>query len=167
MSAAVQFDINGSFRVQELEVKFKPHRKLPLVQLSSPQAVHEFLKPIMADEPRERLVVLSLSPTNGVLGMETVSVGTSNASLVSPREVFKAPLITNASSIIVAHNHPSGSVEPSKKDLFVLETLRQACALLDIELIDFLIIAPRSYYSAIEKDPALVKGIQMKEVKNV
>lgn len=156
----MQLDLNHSFKVQELEVKFKPHRKPTLTRLTSPQAVHEFLKPIIADEPRERLVVLSLASDNGVLGMETVSVGTNSASMVSPREVFKAPLLTNATAILVAHNHPSGTVEPSKQDLLVLECLLKAAKLLDIEIIDFMIIAPHAYYSAMQEQPALFMDIK-------
>lgn len=147
MNSAFQFDINGSFKVQELEVKFKPSRKRPPVEVFSSKDVFKFLAPIYANEPREKLIVLSLAPTNGVMGMEVVAQGTSDSAPVSPREVFKAALLTNCSSIIVAHNHPSGKVDPSENDKLVFECLWKAALILQITLLDFIIIGRTTYHS--------------------
>jgi len=142
-----QLGLNGSFRVQELEVKFKPNRKRSPVDIFSPDDVHKFLAPLIANEPREKFIVLSIAPCNGVVGMEVVSQGTSDTALVSPREVFKAVMLTNADSVVIAHNHPSGRVEPSKADREIFLRLKQAAEILDIRLLDFVVVSKDKFYS--------------------
>jgi len=142
-----QLVLNGSFRVQELEVKFKPNRKRSPVDIFSPDDVHKFLAPLIGNEPREKLIVLSISPGNGVVGMEVVAQGTSDSAPASPREVFKAAMLTNADSVIIAHNHPSGNVEPSQTDRALFLRLKQAAEILDIRLLDFLVLSKDKYYS--------------------
>jgi len=142
-----QLGLNGSFRVQELEVKFKPNRKRSPVDIFSPDDVHKFLAPLIANEPREKLIVLSIAPGNGVVGMEVVSQGTSDTALASPREVFKAVILTNADAVIIAHNHPSGKVEPSEADRKIFLSLKQAAEILDIRLLDFVVLSKDKFYS--------------------
>ena len=72
--------------------------------------------------------------------MNLVSVGTINASLVIPREVFKSSILANASAIIGLHNHPSGNVKPSKEDMIVTRELQKCGQLLGIELLDHIIV---------------------------
>lgn len=72
--------------------------------------------------------------------MNMVSVGSINASLVIPREVFKSSILVNASAIIGLHNHPSGNVKPSKEDMLVTRKLQQCGQLLGIELLDHIIV---------------------------
>jgi len=145
-----QLGLNGSFRVQELEVKFKPNRKRAPVDIYCPSEVHKFLVPYISAQPREKFIVLTLAG-NGVVGMEVVSQGTSDTTLVSPKEVFKAALLTNANAIIVAHNHPSGQVEPSQNDKVVCRSLKQAAEILDVRLLDFLVLAKDKYYSFVQE----------------
>lgn len=89
---------------------------------------------------KEHFVVLYLNSRNQLIHKETISIGTLNANLVHPREVFKPAIDHLAASIIVAHNHPSGGVEPSNGDLEMTKRLREAGKLMGIELIDHLII---------------------------
>lgn len=89
---------------------------------------------------KEHFVVLYLNARNQLIHKELISVGTLNASLVHPREVFKPAIEHLAACVIVAHNHPSGEVEPSQADLELTERLRLAGELLGIELIDHIII---------------------------
>ena len=91
-------------------------------------------------EDREHFVTLMLDVKNKLIGIHTVSIGTLNAAIISPREVFKAAIIANACSIILGHNHPSGDVTPSPEDLQVTETLKKAGAILDIEVLDHIIV---------------------------
>lgn len=101
---------------------------------------------------REHFFVLFLNPKHAVLGMETVSIGTLSSSLVHPREVFKQAIKRSASAVILAHNHPSGSCEPSKEDLQVTKRLKDVGELVGIEVIDHLIIGEDKYYSFCEND---------------
>lgn len=101
---------------------------------------------------REHFLVLLLNPKHAVLGLETVSIGTLNCSLVHPREVFKQAIKRSASAIVLAHNHPSGICEPSKEDLQVTKRLKDAGDLVGIEVIDHLIIGEDRYYSFCENE---------------
>jgi len=115
--------------------------------LSTPRAVYRFLKTLFADADREQFVVLCLSTRNDLVGYNVVSVGSVNASIVHPREVFKAAILLNASALVVAHNHPSGDPTPSAEDREVTRVLSEAGRLLDIPLHDHVILGEDCYYS--------------------
>jgi len=149
----MQLDFNGSFKVQELELKFKPNRKHTRIDLCSPDAVHKLLAPRLADEPREKFIGLYLDTRNELIALEVISQGTSDAAMVSPREVFKTAFLTNAPAIILAHNPPSESSTPSENDRAIAQTLKHAAELLDIRVLDFMIITRTKYYSFMESDP--------------
>lgn len=91
---------------------------------------------------REHFVVLHLDARNRVTGHETVSIGSLNASMVHPREVFKATILANAASVILVHNHPSGDLTPSREDLSLTQRLQDAGRLLGVDLLDHVLIAP-------------------------
>lgn len=82
-----------------------------------------------------------------VLAVDLVSVGTVNASLVHPREVFKTAIVLSATSLLVVHNHPSGETEPSEDDLAITRRLREAGDLLGIPLLDHVILGRGAYRS--------------------
>lgn len=90
--------------------------------------------------PNEHFIMLSLSSKNEVIGFHTIFVGTLNASIVHPREIFQQALLNNAASIIVAHNHPSGDPTPSQEDISITRRLVEAGKILGIELLDHLIL---------------------------
>ncbi len=98
---------------------------------------------------KEHFVVLYLNARNQLVHKETISVGTLNANLVHPREVFKPAIEHLAASIIVAHNHPSGGTDPSAADLELTKRLADAGKLLGIELVDHVIIANKEYKSIV------------------
>jgi DNA repair protein RadC len=96
---------------------------------------------------REHFLMLALDGKNRVVGFEIVSVGTLTASLVHPREVFKAAILTNAAAIVVAHNHPSGDPTPSAEDRAITERLKQAGELLGIAVLDHVVLGDSGYHS--------------------
>ena len=89
---------------------------------------------------REHFIVLLVNRKNEVIGINTVSVGSLSASIVSPREVFKPAILANAAAIICAHNHPSGDPKPSTEDRALTERLYHAGKLLDIPVLDHIIV---------------------------
>jgi DNA repair protein RadC len=97
---------------------------------------------------REHFLGLYLNSANGLITVYTVSVGTLNASLVHPREVFKMALMVNAASVIVAHNHPSGNAEPSSEDVALTRQLVEAGQILGIPLHDHIIITEENGYTS-------------------
>src|SRR5690606_34740273 len=89
---------------------------------------------------REHFVVLLLDTQNQIIGIHTVTVGTLDASLIHPREVFKSAILANAASIILAHNHPSGDPAPSAEDRSVTRLLTEAGVTIGIEVLDHVIV---------------------------
>ena len=96
---------------------------------------------------QEYFVCLTLDGANRLIAKRVISIGTLTASLVHPREVFAEAITDRAASIVVAHNHPSGNLEPSSADRQVTERLRQAGMILGIEISDHIIITKNSYTS--------------------
>jgi DNA repair protein RadC len=115
-------------------------------RITSPVSFHHFLKPL-ALYSEEHFIAFHLDAKFQVIGYHEVSKGTLNASLVHPREVFKAALLSNAYAIIVAHNHPSGSVEASVEDIETTKTLIKAGKLLGVNVIDHCIVSSESVNS--------------------
>src|SRR5215210_9369188 len=108
--------------------------------ISSPGDVDCVLRPRMAHLDRERFVVVLLDTKNAVIGTHTVSVGTLSSSLVHPREVFKPAIQAGAAAVILAHNHPSGHVEPSREDREVTKRTVEAGQTLGIGVLDHPVI---------------------------
>lgn len=108
--------------------------------ISSPADVYDILNAYMHGLDRENFVVLLLDTKNKVIGLNTVSVGTLNSALVHPREVFKPAILSNAASVILGHNHPSGDTTPSKQDIEITHNLVKAGDLLNIAVLDHVII---------------------------
>lgn len=105
-----------------------------------------------ADRRQEHFISVSLNGAHEVHAVRIVSVGLVNRTLVHPREVFAEALKDRAAAIIVAHNHPSGNVQPSSEDRAVTETLMEAGDILGIRLLDHIIFSPREYYSFRERE---------------
>lgn len=103
----------------------------------------EFLK----DSPCEQFVVVLLDTQLRVIGLAPITVGTLDASLVHPRECFRPAILANASAVILAHNHPSGLLTPSREDLAVTERLIKAGELLGIRVLDSIIVNDEEAYS--------------------
>jgi len=109
--------------------------------ITSPAEALEHLTEI-AQSDREQFVSIHLDTRHNPLGMEVVSVGSLSASIVHPREVFKAAILNNASSMLLAHNHPSGDPTPSRDDIEITKRLIRAGELMGIDILDHLIVAP-------------------------
>ena len=114
--------------------------------ISSPADVERLLRGRIANLDRENFVVVLLNTKNEVIETSTVSIGTLGASLVHPREVFKPAVRASAASVILAHNHPSGKVEPSQEDREVTRRLGEAADILGIEVLDHVIVGD-GYFS--------------------
>lgn len=112
----------------------------------SPQEVWQELKDIR-DHKKEHFVIFYLDTRNQEIKRETISVGTLNANLVHPREVFEPAIKHNAAHILVAHNHPSGNTEPSAEDIEVTKRLVEAGKLLGIEVLDHVIVSQAGFAS--------------------
>ena len=109
------------------------------------------VKPMIADQNKEFFIALYLNTKNGIIKQEVVSVGSLSANVVHPREVFRTACILSASSIIVAHNHPSGDPMPSRQDIELTKKLVEAGKIMGIDVLDHVIIGQDSCYGFQEK----------------
>ena len=112
--------------------------------ISTPQDVIDMIANEMKDYDREVFAILNLKSNGQVINMNVCSVGTLNSSMVSPREVFKSSILSNAAAFIAFHNHPSGTPLPSSEDREVTRRLQECGALLDIRMLDHIIVAAES-----------------------
>jgi DNA repair protein RadC len=130
----------------ELGKRLFLNKKVTIAQLLKPGDVFDSLKDIR-ESKKEHFVVLFLDSRNQQIHREIISVGTINASLVHPREVFEPAVKHLAVQVILAHNHPSGDLEPSEEDLSVNKRLVEAGKILGVEILDHIIVTKDSYSS--------------------
>ena len=121
------------------------------VVLASPDQVFARYGPLMEDLDREVFRAALLDAQNGLLRDVVVSAGTLSASLVHPREVFKAAIVESAASIILLHNHPSGDPTPSREDLRLTRQLVECAQLLELRVHDHVIIGHGRYVSLAQR----------------
>ncbi|NLW56167.1 MAG: DNA repair protein RadC [Firmicutes bacterium] len=114
-------------------------------KINTPIDAAKVIQDYLRGADREHFITLALDTKNRIVNIHTVSIGTLNSSLVHPREVFKSAIITNAASIIIAHNHPSGECYPSAEDLEITRRLIDAGSLLGIPVLDSIIVSDDSY----------------------
>jgi len=130
-----------------LEVRDESLPKINSVQDVLAQSVY------MRDKSREHLMALFLNARNELLYKKPMFIGTLNANLVHPREIFQEALKQNAASVILAHNHPSGDNEPSEDDILITKRISEAGKLMGVEVLDHVIITKgKSPYSFKEND---------------
>ena len=115
-------------------------------KITSPTDVLPLIKHY-ADRKQEHLLCLSLNGANEVIATRVITIGLLNRTQIHPREVFADALTDRAAAIILAHNHPSGSVSPSKEDEAVTRRIRESGEVLGIQLLDHLIFTLKDYYS--------------------
>lgn len=119
----------------------------PRLKISDPEIVFRHYAPLLGHLRKEMFLVLALNSAN-VLNKEIrVSEGILNASLVHPREIFRAAVLSSAASIILLHNHPSGEVHPSAEDKSITSRLVEVGKLMDIPVLDHVIIGQGQYFS--------------------
>ena len=147
----------GPAKTAQLKAALELGRRILLVSpedrfvVRSPADVAQFLIAEMAHLEQEHFRVLYLDTRNRLMGVETIYVGSLNASHIRVSEVFRDAVKRNCAAIIVAHNHPSGDPTPSPEDVEVTRQLAAAGKLLDIEVLDHLIVGQQRFVSLRER----------------
>lgn len=137
--------------VPVFRVKLVRERDHLTQQVQSPADAARLCSELLDGLDREVFLVLALSTANRVIGAHVAHVGTVDASVASAREVYKFALLVNARSVLVAHNHPSGNLEPSRADVQVSKQLQQAGAALSLRLLDSLVIGFDGAYTSLSE----------------
>ena len=120
--------------------------KLPK-EIRGPDDVVALVGKKLRKESREHFLVILLNARHEATAVETISIGSLNASIVHPREVFKPALLASAASVVLVHNHPSGDCEPSEEDLSITRRLVECGELLGIGVLDHVIVSSRGITS--------------------
>ena len=121
------------------------------VQVTTPRAVAELLLPLYGNRPVEQFGVVLLDTKHRVMRTAVVTVGTLDASIMHPREIFREATAAGAAAIVVFHNHPSGDPEPSQDDIDLTRRLMAAGELMGIDVLDHIILGNVRYSSMKEK----------------
>lgn len=119
--------------------------------IQSPRTLVNAIRKGIIEKSKEHFKLVLLNTRNKIIGISTISVGTLNASLVHPREVFRDALVHSASSIILVHNHPSDDPDPSDDDIALTTRLADAGRLMGIAVLDHIVITRSGYTSFKER----------------
>ena len=144
--------------IAELSKRLASAKVEDKISFHSPASIADYYMERMRHEPKEILILAMFDRKNMLLDDALLSVGTSNASMISPGEVFRTALQKHAEFIILLHNHPSGNPEPSKEDINVTFRIRDCGELLGIPLMDHIIIGDNCFFSFREQDILTRKG---------
>jgi len=143
------------FKVAEVQLSYKPHFKAQeRPQISSSRQAYDLLIAnwdIELINFIEQAKMILLNRNNRVLGIINLSTGGGGSTVMDMRVIFATALKATATSIIVAHNHPSGNLRPSNEDIRLTKKLKEAGKLLEIEVHDHLIVSDSGYYSMAEE----------------
>ena len=144
-------DIGKVLRILSLIELSKRYNKLTnngyKRSITSAKDVFDLLVDKYGKKKKEYFICLYLDSKNKIIKEEVISIGTLNASLVHPREIFKTAIRESANSIILVHNHPSGDVEPSKEDERITIRLKEIGRTMDIPVLDHIILGQKSHFS--------------------
>ncbi len=124
--------------------QFTPKEK---INIDSPTSAVAALSNQLMWQKQEHFAVVLLDTKNGLLGTQIITVGTATETLVAPADVFRVVIKQGATKVIIAHNHPSGNVEPSEADIDLTKRLLQGAQLLSIPILDHLILGQGNYQS--------------------
>lgn len=119
--------------------------------IRNPREAAEWMMPLVKNADKEYVIVCCLDGKSQPVSIEKVAVGTVDQCLMGMREIFKNAILCSAASILVFHNHPSGDATPSEPDFRASEKLRDAGALLDIEVLDHIVLGDGTFYSMAEE----------------
>jgi len=126
--------------VQEKALLYSPER------VTSANDVYHALAEYSCKQ-QEHFMLITLDGASRIIEKRVIFIGTLNQSLVHPREVFRPAILDNAAGVIIAHNHPSGTLEASRADVQITQRLKEVAKLVGIELLDHVIISKNGYYS--------------------
>lgn len=147
--------LTGIGRVKAIEIKamielgkrISQSQLLLDEQVSGSEKLGQKMMQELGDKKQEHLVALYLNTQNHIISQQTIFIGSVNRSIAEPREILHYAVKCMATSLIVVHNHPSGTVTPSKNDRLFTEKLNACCQTLGVGLLDHLIVSRKSYYS--------------------
>ena len=144
--------------IGELAKRIASTSRREQITLQSARSIAEYFMEQLRHEPQEHLMLAMFDNKSMLIGEKLLSTGTSNAALISARDIYRTALQYQAAYVVVLHNHPSGNPEPSREDILVTRKIKACGELLDILLMDHIIIGDNRYFSFREQDILFEKG---------
>ena len=146
----------GPAKSMQIKALFEFNKRYSLAKrdgepIKSARDVFEYASQRLITNQQEHFIILLLDSKNRIVKDEVISIGTLNASIIHPREVFKSAIRESANSIILVHNHPSGDSEPSVEDEQITKKLFEAGELLNIKILDHVIVGKDKFWSFKER----------------
>lgn len=139
--------MNKIENINIVSLKMIRDKTLSFNNISSPDVVYDICDEILKDCDKENMIVICLDTQNKPTNINIAGVGSISSAIVEPREIFKTAILSNSKSIIIAHNHPSGKVNPSHADIFLTKRLIKCGTLLGIKILDHIIVGDKEYFS--------------------
>ena len=142
--------MKNEFKLEKVNIRLVPdapiYSKTPI---TTPEDAIHMVADILKDMDRECVCVINMSQRGNPINVNIVSIGAINYCVVHPADIFKAAILSNATRMILVHNHPSGNVNPSRDDILVTDRLKQAGEIMGITLTDHVIVNPEvtKYFS--------------------
>lgn len=121
-------------------------------KITNPYDAYRLAKNFLIDSDREKFIVVCLDTKNHPINIQLVSIGSLSSAIVHPREVFKVAMLSNASSIICFHNHPSGNINPSGEDESITNRLKECGEILGIGLVGHIIVGDNDTYFSFKEN---------------
>ncbi len=143
------------FSSSEIQIHYKRPLYASMKHISRADDAEEVLREFSDAnliDLKECFWVLLLSNSNRLLGISLISVGATSGVLVGIKEIFQLSLLTNTSNVIICHNHPSGTLKPSPKDIEITKKIKHGLSLLDVTLLDHIIITSEGFTSFANQD---------------
>ena len=136
-------------KLREVSAVYKTSDVVPNVKIGKSKDVSDYIRQVYPVEVniREAMVVLYLNNSNRTLGYSVASIGGITGCVIDVRLVLRDALLTQSTSIIMIHNHPSGTLKPSQADIAITDKIKKAAGLLDVKLLDHLILTEDAFYS--------------------
>lgn len=132
--------------VKESTMLYEPRK------ITSPKDAVKLAKKFLENLDREQVINIFLNSKNEFTAVEIVSIGSLNASIIHPREIFKGAISSNSASLIIAHNHPSGNPNPSKEDINITKRLIECGELLGVDVLNHIIIGNDDRYYSMKEN---------------
>lgn len=138
-----------SIQVREMSIKYKAGKKIKKDKLNTPKLTADFIRGLMFNnlEYKEVFYILNLDRQSNPIGYAKISEGGTSSTIVDVKIIMQHALLSHADRMILAHNHPSGSLTPSNADISITKKINEACKVMDITLDDHLIITSEGFYS--------------------
>lgn len=141
--------IQKPYAIPVIAVQLVSERQIDGPRLTGPEGAAKLACDYLARCDRENFIVILLATSGKVIGIHTAAIGSISAAVIRPADVFKAAVLGNAATVIFAHNHPSGNLEPSAEDVQITRRLVECGRMLEIPVRDSLVVTAGGQYTSL------------------